>query len=88
MSKVKPEDNEENQTKLRGNGRLPPIAPIVKINSLSAFQLGARRDFHDDGEVQFTVIFYLLMIDIIPIIGCLSNYLHKKNLSVVFIDIQ
>lgn len=59
MSKVNPENNEENQTKLRGNGRLPPIAPIVKINSLSAFQLGARRDFYDDGEVQYSDIFYL-----------------------------
>ena len=55
---MNPEDNEENQKKLSGNGRLPPIAPIVKINSLSAFQLGARRDFHDDGEVQYSVKFY------------------------------
>lgn len=62
MAKVKPEDNEENQKKLRGNARLPPIAPIVKINSLSAFQLGARRDFYDDGEVQYTVKIYLSII--------------------------
>ena len=56
MSKITPGDdnNEESSNKkLRGNPRLPPIAPIVKINSLSAFQLGAKRDFYDDGAVQF-----------------------------------